>query len=363
LAFDTPLQTASLPDTRLTPFEALKRVVLPALEREPCVVSFSGGVDSSLILAAAAEKAHEEGLGAPLPVTLRFPGVPAAQEGEWQEGMIRHLGLNDWVRLSFDDELDLVGPIASRALMRHGLLWPPNAHFHVPIIEQARGGTVLTGYGGDEMLSAWPGRLVSELLCGHRPPVVRDALRIAGIYAPQWLRYVREYARVPTRPWLTSIASRALARVLARTLAEAPRGWPQWLGWRIATRRFVLTQSTLALLGADANAEFRHPLVDPLFAASLARAGSAVASGNRATMVRRIASGKLPVAIATRATKGEFSGAFWRRYSREFADRCRVTGAEEELVQLDRLRAEWRSRSPKSGTALLLQQAWLADRG
>ena len=38
------------------------------------------------------------------------------------------------------DELDAVGPYARRALARHGLLWPFNAHFHAPMLEQAAGG-------------------------------------------------------------------------------------------------------------------------------------------------------------------------------------------------------------------------------
>ena len=36
-----------------TPLSALEEAILPALEREPCLVSFSGGRDSSAVLAVA----------------------------------------------------------------------------------------------------------------------------------------------------------------------------------------------------------------------------------------------------------------------------------------------------------------------
>ena len=47
------------------PLEALEAAVRPALERSPCVVSFSGGRDSSAVLAVATQVARREGL--PLP--------------------------------------------------------------------------------------------------------------------------------------------------------------------------------------------------------------------------------------------------------------------------------------------------------
>ena len=45
-----------------------------------------------------------------MPVTHRFPRVPESDEGEWQELVIGRLGLDDWERLEWDDEMDLIGP-------------------------------------------------------------------------------------------------------------------------------------------------------------------------------------------------------------------------------------------------------------
>ena len=116
-------------------------------------MSFSGGRDSSAVLAVAAHVARREGLPLPVPITHRFPSASDTQETEWQEQVIRHLGLDDWVRIDAAGDLDCVGPVAIETLRRHGLLWPCNAYFHAPIFEAAAGGAVLTGVGGDEAFS------------------------------------------------------------------------------------------------------------------------------------------------------------------------------------------------------------------
>jgi len=138
----------------MPPREALERAIRPALLRPPCLVSFSGGRDSAAALAVATELARREGLPLPIPATNIFPSARGADESHWQELLVRHLGLSDWLRMEHDDELDLIGPYAQRVLGTHGVLWPPNTHFHLPLLEEGRGGSMLTGIGGDELYSA-----------------------------------------------------------------------------------------------------------------------------------------------------------------------------------------------------------------
>ena len=64
-------------DRGLTPLAALEEAILPALRRPPCLVSFSGGRDSSCVLAAATRAARREGLQPPVPVTLRVSNAPS----------------------------------------------------------------------------------------------------------------------------------------------------------------------------------------------------------------------------------------------------------------------------------------------
>lgn len=68
--------TAAPAERPITALAALAQSILCALQRPPCLVSFSGGMDSSFILAVAAHVAQTSGLPAPIPVTWRFTGAP-----------------------------------------------------------------------------------------------------------------------------------------------------------------------------------------------------------------------------------------------------------------------------------------------
>ncbi|HEU4975495.1 MAG TPA: asparagine synthase-related protein, partial [Baekduia sp.] len=215
-----------------SPRAALEAVIRPALAHGPCLVSFSGGRDSSLVLAVAAAVARREGLPLPVPVTNRFPGAPATDESRWQEQVVGHLRLGDWVRLEHGDELDVVGPVARRVLRRHGLLWPCNAHFHVPIFERAAGGTVLTGVGGDEALSGSERGRALEVLRGRARPVPSDLRRVAYAAAPAALRTaVVAPALDVAFPWLRPRAARRVRRALAREAATQPLRWGRSFAW------------------------------------------------------------------------------------------------------------------------------------
>ena len=94
------------------PREALASLLRPALANPPCVIAFSGGRDSSALLAVAVDLARREGWPLPIPVTLCFSGA-ATEETGWQEMVLRHLRLDDWVRMQIGEELDLLGPLAT----------------------------------------------------------------------------------------------------------------------------------------------------------------------------------------------------------------------------------------------------------
>lgn len=64
-----------LSPTDLTPRQALADAMVAPLSRTPCYVSFSGGRDSSSVLAMARTVARQHQLDDPIPVTLRFPGI------------------------------------------------------------------------------------------------------------------------------------------------------------------------------------------------------------------------------------------------------------------------------------------------
>ena len=64
----------------------------------------------------------------------------------------------------------MLGPLATRGLRRHGLLYPANAHMVVPMAEQAVGGHLLTGVGGDDVFGNWPWHDLASVLPVARVP-------------------------------------------------------------------------------------------------------------------------------------------------------------------------------------------------
>ena len=71
-------------DAARTPREALDDAIRPALVDGPCYVTFSGGRDSSAVLAAATALARREGHALPVPVTRVYPDLPDTDESDWQ---------------------------------------------------------------------------------------------------------------------------------------------------------------------------------------------------------------------------------------------------------------------------------------
>ena len=137
---------------------------------------------------SATALARREGLPVPIPATNVFSSEQDADESSWQELLVRHLGLTEWIRLEYTDELDLIGPYAQRVLKAHGLLWPANVHFHLPLLEAARGGAMLTGIGGDELFMAARRLRAAAVLTRAVRPRPRDALSLALAFAPRRVR-------------------------------------------------------------------------------------------------------------------------------------------------------------------------------
>ncbi|MGH8935452.1 MAG: asparagine synthase-related protein [Acidimicrobiia bacterium] len=387
----TPLEVASglvvgtdrtapalpVPEPRVTPRGALEETVREGLFRPPCLVAFSGGRDSSALLALAVGVARREGLDLPLPVTLRFPDVDTAQEGEWQEQVVRHLGLTEWVRLEFADQLDLVGPYAEGILLRHGLVWPANAHFLVPILEQAPGGSLITGVFGDEVFSQLP-RLVRvrEVLAGREPPRLRDILRTGLAMAPPWMRRrVLSRRRLETDAipgWLRPGVRRLVGLALAREEAAHPLRWSRELHrfWRQRYTR--LLRHTLRLLSADHQCKVIAPFGDPGFLAAFARAGGFAGFHDRTEALAAVAGKLLPRRVLERPTKATFTGTFLSRHTDRFAAGWDGAGVEGTLVDPELVRRVWLGDSDRLPpgviprdfrSAHLLQAAWLARRG
>jgi asparagine synthetase B (glutamine-hydrolysing) len=365
IAAGFPLPLRRRPDRLLRssvePRVAFTASLVPALERSPCIVSFSGGRDSSLVLTVAVEVARRQGLPLPVPVTVRFSADPASAEDEWQQLVIRHLGLDDWVRVDVADDLDCVGPAAQRILLRHGVLWPANVHFHLPQLERAKGGSVVTGVGGDEMFSLSGWARLRSVLGGKARAEPRDALRLAAAMSPRAVRRRITVARNEIElEWLTRDAQRRVIAALAEEAGGEPVGWRRRFDWLSSLRYLEIGKRSLDLVARDWDVEIHHPFLAPSFVSALASLPRSARFADRTEALEILFAGVLPPGLESRSSKAVFSDALWGSASREFAAGWDGSGVDPELVDVGLLRRRWQAKLTP-GPHSLLQSLWLAQ--
>jgi hypothetical protein len=347
-----------------SPRAALETAILPALVRAQCVVSFSGGRDSSAMLALATHVARREGLPLPLAVTLRYPAAPDTREDEWQQLVVDHLGVSDWQRIDITDELDVVGPFAQAALRAHGPLFPFNAHCYTPLFPAATAGTIVTGLDGDGLLECWMSESAVDVLARRRAPRPRDVLRLGLFAGPRRLRQAVFAQRLKhDGSWLTPESEARSRQANAAEMAEEPMRWDRRVEWWHARRHLSLAEHVSDALAATADVTMSHPLLDHAFLSAIAYLGGRHGPGNRTAVMRTLFSDLLPDALLARESKATFDAAFFSRPSRDFARRWDGGSVDLDLVDPRRLRAAWLRPHLPLGSAMLLQATWLATEG
>lgn len=346
-----------------TPRLAMEQALAGCLERPPCLVAFSGGRDSSTVLAVATRVARARGLELPIPATNRFPAASETDERKWQEQVVEHLGLSDWLRLEWTEELDMLGPYGVEVLRRHGPMMPFNAHFLEPLLDRAAGGSLLTGVGGDELIAPAVRSILSGLLFAHRRPRARQLKDLAIEAAPRPIRIEALARAVPIRSfdWLRPEVRGFIAGDYARDLAQWPVRWNRSVQMLWRCRHLQCIRSSLRALGAAHDVRVGSPFLEQGVLSTYARALGATGPVERGSALIDLVGDLLPEYVLRRKTKASFDDPFFNTHSRDFVRAWSGNGVDRQLVDEGALSAEWGSPDPSPNSYTLLQHAWLAD--
>jgi hypothetical protein len=354
-------ETGSWPEVAGEPLDVLFEEARKILQRGRCVVAFSGGRDSSAVLATLLHVARRDGFDDPIALTARWPDHAATDESAWQEHVARELGVQRWEVITPGMGFDLLGSLATELLRDHGLSWPAGTAALMPMIEAAGDGTFVSGQGGDEVFGNWG--LAAAWAHARRGRGLRWSLRaVVGAALPGAVRIRRAVRRArPYQNWLTPEAIAVQRETLAReTVGAAPLWWPGYLREVSSDRGLCLGAQAQAALCASRGGSFAAPLLAPAFLAALARRGGWLGFGARTAAMRAVFSPLLSDAILSRQSKATFGDVFWGPESRRFAKEWQGEGLDARWVDAGALRAAWCEARPVYGAALPLQAAWLA---
>lgn len=358
---------APLPPAAGTTRAALTAVLEATLAAGPTFVTFSGGRDSSVLLALAADAARRGGWDLPVPVTYRFPGHESTYEDEYQDAVIAALGIKHWEILRpLDGELDCTGPVARRAFDAVGLRWPFNTFFLLPLIDRSVGGTFVTAVGGDELLSPGTNAWLARALTLQRRPRVADVRWIAALLAPKALRARRLAAKIPPTVWLTAAGAAAMVAAHAADLAAVPLRCDRELRDTMWPSRYLeLLVGSLGDLGTSQGVPVINPFLEPSVVASAAAEVGAAGYRDRTAFVTELVGELLPVDVRRRPTKAMFDSVFWTATARRWADGLdpATLPVDRDLVDAQAAVEAWQGDRPEARSFLLAQSCAFASTG
>ncbi|TAM69485.1 MAG: hypothetical protein EPN48_09000 [Microbacteriaceae bacterium] len=341
----------------------LEIVVAPAATSNRCYVLFSGGRDSSSLLALATHVARRANADDPIPVTVHHRNAPRADESEWQHLVLAHLRLRDRIVLEFEGEQSMLGDAATASLQRNGLVWLPTIQLHGAIYRQLEPGAMVSGEGGDLIIGSRRITAVSSAIAAHR---WRDAARAMPRTAlPGRLgRAMREAmgAARSSAPWLTAAGVELLAETIQQ-LSREPLSWRRGVAAAVGSRAVRIGSQNFLAMARTFGLSPVNPFEDVAFATALGREGGFLGLGDRTALMRYLFHDLLPDAVLSRTTKAAFNETRWTERERDFVQNWNGSGVDRNFIDAERLRAEWLENGPLGLSDLHLHAAWLAQHG
>jgi len=345
--------------------DVLEDIVRKSLQGDrPHYVLFSGGRDSSALLALAVHVARREGLKEPQPVIVRHPDSPESDEQNWQDLVLDHLDLPDQVVIEMHGDQGLLADAARGAMRRRGPVWPAAVQGHGAIYRHLEPGVIISGEGGDMVLTGHRLNTVRIMLSRPDRRTLRNGLRALRPASLTRLHAKDGMARgtLPSPRWLREPGRLAYAEALSALLATPLR-------WDSATRHAGLNRSVcvgMANFEAEVAAHGSvsvNPLADLAFVEALARDGGMLGWGDRTAIFRRLFGDLLPDSVLARGTKAAFNSTRWGEQERQFAHEWDGHGFDEAWIDAEALRVEWLAERPHPISGFLLQVAWAISQG
>jgi hypothetical protein len=334
--------------------QALESAITPHLASTPCAVAFSGGRDSAVVLAGATYAARRLGASDPVPVTMRFPEDASTDETAFQESVVGHLGLSEWIVIEPSEPLDVLSPMATYLTLRHGLLYPGNIHFLVPVLREIRGGSLLTGVGGDEVLDGHEYYALAAMLTGKRFPTREAARGLARRYlTPGRARDELRSEISRSLPWLLPDVRAAVADRIIAYQVGTPLFADSYLT-SLVNRVTYLRRANIDLrtVGSDFGVSVANPLLDPAFIGAVADGVGKTGFRTRTEMMHYFFGDLLPDDVVERTTKAVFDEVLWTPRTSETAAELPVDTLTD-YVDADCLKQVWASDALKGNTILL----------
>jgi asparagine synthetase B (glutamine-hydrolysing) len=341
-------------------WETLVRAIVREVDHSPVYVQFSGGCDSSLVLAAAVEACRRTDHTPPIPVTLRYPNLPETDESDYQDLVVGHLGLTEWRIHQEPDGFDLLAPAAIEGLRRFGLVWPapPLAMLH--FYRSHEPGLWLNGEGGDESLGPRRiGGLFNAWNAARRKQGRAVAGNLANTFAPQSVRErrIRIYDHVDLG-WLSPDLQAEYLGVARRYWTWQPLRPSRYAERYLELPAVQLARHNIAAIGGLAGHKVCMPLMSPDVVHVVTDCSTSQDVRSRTRVLRRHATEHLPSEIVNRRDKRFMGPVFFNSATREFARRWDGRTSYVE-IRASWLKEEWMKPEPSAMTMLLLQHAWL----